>query len=289
MPPDDLDPRTDPAPSSRRRTRETGVFTRDTPGIRSLDRGLAILRSFRPGTGALGNAEIAQRTGLPRATVSRLTRTLVDAGFLVFDLRANAYRLGPPFLSFALSVREGSVVLQAALPLMREVAEGLRINVGLAVADAGDMIYLDSVRKSRLGLFRHVQPGSRLPIAETALGRAWLAGSAPSVRQVELEALAARHGSRWPVLSREIGRSIAQVERLGYCAVSWQTGLVSIATPLVLPGHPVHAFNISYPVQAEAQGSGRTRQRYASLLLRSAARLREALGPDSGGGLPAQV
>jgi DNA-binding IclR family transcriptional regulator len=260
------------------------VFTRDTPGIRALDRGLAILRAFRPGTGALGNAEIAQRTGLPRATVSRLTRTLVDAGFLVFDMRANAYRVGPPCLSLALSVREGSVVLQTALPLMREVAEGLRINVGLAVADAGEMIYLDSVRKSRLGLFRHVQAGSRLPIAETALGRAWLAGQPQPARRVELDGLAARHGARWPALSREIARSIAQVERLGYCAVSWQSGLVSIATPLVLPDHPVHAFNISYPLQADAQAGGRTGQRYASLLLRSAARLREMLGAQPGGG-----
>jgi DNA-binding IclR family transcriptional regulator len=269
-------------PSTRRLTRETGVFIRETPPIRSLDRGLAILRAFRPGIGGLGNAEIAQRTGLPRATVSRLTRTLVDAGFLVFDLRAGVYRLGPPFLGFAQSVREASIVLQTALPLMREVAEGLRINVGLAVVDAGEMIYLDSVRKSRLGLFRHVQPGSRLPIAETALGRAWLAGLPAAARTAALSQLAPRYGERWPSLAREISRSVSLVERHGYCAVSWQVGLVSIATPLVLPGHPVHAFNISYPAPAEAAGSAPPERRYASLLLRTAARVREALGADPG-------
>lgn len=267
-----------PRPSSRHLTRESGVFTRRTPPSRSLDRGLAILRAFRPGTGSLGNAEIAQRTGLPRATVSRLTRTLVDAGFLAFDVRSGDYRLGPPFLGFAQSVREGSVVLQAALPLMREVAEGLRINVGLALADAGEMMYLESVRKSRLGLFRHVQPGSRLPIAETALGRAWLAGLPPAARPAVLAALAPRYPERWPSLAREISRSIAQVDRLGYCAVSWQVGLVSIATPLALPGHPVHAFNISYPVPADVPAGGPPERRYAALLLSTAARLREALG-----------
>ena len=73
-----------------------------------------------------------------------------------------------------------------------------------------------------------------------------------------------------------------QVERHGYCAVSWQSGLVSIATPLVLPGHPLHAFNISYPLQADVQAGGRTGQRHASLLLRSAARLRELLGAVPG-------
>ena len=32
---------------------------------RSLLRGLEILRAFRPGSDVLGNAEIAERTGLP--------------------------------------------------------------------------------------------------------------------------------------------------------------------------------------------------------------------------------
>src|SRR5579872_5266919 len=47
---------------------------------RSLQRGIDILRAFRPGIDMLGNGELAERTRLPKATVSRLTRTLVNAG-----------------------------------------------------------------------------------------------------------------------------------------------------------------------------------------------------------------
>ena len=277
IPPDDASvDAPDPLPSSRRRTRASGVFTRDTPGNRSLERGLAILRAFRPGITTLSNAELAQRTGLARPTVSRLTRTLVDGGFLEFDFASAAYRLGPPFLSFGQSVRQGSVVLQAALPLMRELADLLRINVGLAVADGADMIYLESVRKSRLGLFRHVVPGSRLPIAETALGRAWLAGLAPDARQASLAALSTRYGERWPAWLREIERALAHVARYGYCAATYQAGMVSIATPLVVPGQAVHAFNISFPVSTDGDRGGLER-RYAPLLLETAGRLRGAL------------
>ena len=266
-------------PSSRRRTRETGAFVRDTPSVRALERGLDVLRAFRPGTSTLTNAEIAQRAGLPRATVSRLTATLVDSGFLEYDVGSGAYRLGAPFLSFGLAVREGSDVLRIALPLMRELADTLRINVGLAVADAGDVIYLESVRKSRLGLFRHVMAGTRLPVAETALGRAWLAGLAPAARRAALASLAARHGTRWPATSREIGRALAQLERTGYCAVAWQTGLVSVATPLVVPGLAVHALNISFPAP-DATRMAELERRYAPLLLQTAARVRRALsGP----------
>ncbi len=264
------------AASSRRRTRDTGVFVRDTPAVRALERGLEVLRAFRPGIVTLTNVEIADRTGLPRATVSRLTGTLVERGFLEFDFEASAYRLGAPFLSFGLSVREGSPVLRVALPLMRDVADGLRINVGLAVVDEGEVVYLDSVRKSRLGLFRHVVSGSRLPIAETALGRAWLGGLDPGARRGALASLEPRYGERWPALSRQVARSLAQVQREGWCGVAWTTGLVSIATPIVAPGLPVHAFIISFP-SPDAGGAADLERRHAPLLLETAARIREAL------------
>lgn len=251
------------------------MFTRETPGSRSLERGLSLLRAFRPGIAALSNAELAQRTGLPRPTVSRLTRSLVDAGFLDFDHESAAYRLGAPFLSFGQTVKQGSVVLETALPFMREIADGLRINVGLAVADGDDMIYLESVRKSRLGLFRHVVSGSRLPMAETALGRAWLAGVGTDARQAALRALAPRYGARWARLARDLTASLRQVERAGYCGVAWQVGMVSIATPLAAPGFVVHGFNISFPV---AGGDAAALEaRYAPLLLHTADRVRTAL------------
>lgn len=46
---------------------------------RSLERGIDILRAFKPGADLLGNGELAERTGLPRATVSRLAQTLRTA------------------------------------------------------------------------------------------------------------------------------------------------------------------------------------------------------------------
>lgn len=44
---------------------------------RSLERGVEILRAFRPGTDLMGNSELSERTGIAPATVSRLTQTLV--------------------------------------------------------------------------------------------------------------------------------------------------------------------------------------------------------------------
>src|SRR3954467_144941 len=85
---------------------------------RSLERGLEILKAFRPGAGVMGNGDIAERTGLPRSTVSRLTQTLMNAGMLDYDRSKRAYRLGAANLSLALGVKLGNPVLQIAMPLM---------------------------------------------------------------------------------------------------------------------------------------------------------------------------
>src|SRR5689334_24932301 len=88
-----------------------------SPANRSLERGIEILRAFRPGSEVLGNGELAERTGLARSTVSRLTQSLVDTGFLQYDPALRAYRLGVPVLSLAHAMRSGSTVLQLAAPM----------------------------------------------------------------------------------------------------------------------------------------------------------------------------
>jgi DNA-binding IclR family transcriptional regulator len=261
--------------SSRRRTRESGMFIRDTPGVRALDRGLQLLRAFRPGINSLTNAELAERSGLPRASVSRLTATLVAAGFLDFEVTTGLYRPGTPFLALGQAVRTGSVVLQAALPIMREVSEGHRINVGLAVADDIDIVYLDSVRKSQSSLFRHIMSGTRLPVAETALGRAWLAGLPPKSRKAMMEALAQRYGPRWPHLRKEVMVALADVQSAGYCAHEHRSSVMAVAAPLVMPGHALHVLNISY--RAPTEPSSEQTAQYGALLLEMTQRLQRAL------------
>jgi len=86
-------------------------------GNRSLERGIEILRAFPPGVDTLGNGEIAERTGLPRSTVSRLTRTLVEFGMLDEVRSDRNYRLAAAVLSFGHAVRMGSPVLKVLGPL----------------------------------------------------------------------------------------------------------------------------------------------------------------------------
>lgn len=216
---------------------------------RSLERGIEILRAFRPGSDLLGNGEIAERTGLSRATVSRLTQTLAGTGILEHDRRARAYRLGAPVLCFAHAMRSCYPILQVASPLMRTVAEKLHINVGLATADRDEMVYLESVRYNRKVSLRSVVAGQRVPIELTSLGRAYLAAIPEVQRGVILDTIKSRKSTCRGRLEAEIASSIESVATHGFCAVSWQPEVVALASPIVIDDHPVYVLNMSVTSQ----------------------------------------
>lgn len=220
---------------------------------RSLERGIEILRAFKPGADLLGNGELAERTGLSRATVSRLAQTLVDTGMLEHDRRRRAYRLAAPVLSLAHAMRSGSPVLKVASSLMRKEASSRKINVGLAIADRGEMVYLESLRYSDRVSWRTVVAGQRVPMELTSLGRAWLAVAPESERLALLNQFRQRRSSSWPELARDIAAAIESVQKVGYCWASWQPQVVALATPLVVADHPVYVLNMSVAGDVDAQ------------------------------------
>jgi DNA-binding IclR family transcriptional regulator len=215
-----------------------------SPANRSLERGIEILRAFRPGSDLLGNGELAERTGLARPTVSRLTQTLVGMGMLQQEPSRRGYRLAPAVLSLAHAMRAGSSVLQVASPLMRALAQGKQINVGLAAPDRDEMVYLESIRYSRRAAFRNVVSGQRVPMELTSLGRAYLASTSDSRRKALFDLFRRRRASQWSALAREIESAVTSVRDLGYCAASWQAEVVALATPLPT-AEAIYSLNVS--------------------------------------------
>lgn len=214
------------------------------PANRSLERGIEILRAFRPGSELLGNGELAERTGLPKSTVSRLTQTLVAMGMLHTEVARRAYRLAPAVLSLAHAMRTGSRILSVAAPLMRALAERDRLNVGLAAPDREEMVYLESIRYSRRAAFRNVVSGQRVPIELTSLGRAYLAVAPDNERDELMRRFRLRRKAQWPALAADIERAMRQVRVEGYCTAAWQPEVVAVATPVVTPD-AVYVLNVS--------------------------------------------
>ncbi|MBB4285191.1 IclR family transcriptional regulator [Roseospira goensis] len=224
----------------------------DRKFVWALARGLEILRAFRPGQGPLGNSELAEITGLPKATVSRLTYTLTELGYLTFIKRLGKYEPAPSILALGYPVLSNMRVRQIAHDYMQQLANHANASVALASRDRLSMIYVDECSSSALTTLR-LDIGSRVPIATTALGRAFLAGLNEAERDVILFHLQRVHGADWPELDGRIKDAIAEVEDRGFCYVDheWKRDVRGVGVPLLsADGSTVMAMNCAGPAFA---------------------------------------
>jgi DNA-binding IclR family transcriptional regulator len=165
---------------------------------------------------------------------------------------------------------------------MAALARRLRINVGLAMRDGDEMVYLESVRFNARGRERSVVSGHRVPVELTALGRAWLAVAPDEERAALMARWRTTKRGRWRHLEAEIADAAESVRAKGYCVASWQPQVVVLATPLVFARRPVHSLNVSVTTERSVAAVVRQLERP---LMTLAAQLREAIAEiDHGGG-----
>lgn len=242
-----------------------------------------MLRVFRSGVTILTNSELALRTGLPRPTVSRLTRSLVDAGFLMYDMEHRAYRLAAVCLSLGEAFQRAIPEVRVAEPFMKEVAERHQVNAGLATADQLEMVYLAAYRESQdpVSRTRRVSAGYRVPIWRSAIGRAYVVGLEPGPREAVLHRVAQSAGKAWPGLKERFEQARIEIDCQGYCSGDWEPGvLVGIGTWLIGPNNTCYALNISAQV-IDAQRTS-LEQKYGKLLLQLSADISKAWNESFG-------
>ena len=151
----------------------------DRSFVVALSRGLDVLRAFHPNDGLLGNQEIAARTNLPKPTISRLTYTLTKLGYLTPVPRFEKYQLAPSAMALGYAALANLGVRHLSEPYREEVMRETGGAVAVGGRDRHSMIYFG---QSRNGLTLGVQldVGSRIPIATTAMGRAYIWACRPT-------------------------------------------------------------------------------------------------------------
>ncbi|MCG8598208.1 MAG: IclR family transcriptional regulator [Kiloniellales bacterium] len=207
----------------------------DRKFITALARGFEVLRAFKPGSGALGNQELSRITHIPKATVSRLTHTLSELGYLRHLKAEGKYEPTESILALGYAVLSNMLVRQIAHGPMQELAMQHQVSVGLASRDRLSMIFVDVCNSRSLGTLR-LEIGSRVPMPNTAVGRAFLAGVQEQERQFFYERFEQRLGAgRWATLKDRVEDAITQVEDRGFCYLEdeWHHGMRAVGTPLV--------------------------------------------------------
>ena len=208
--------------------------------VTALARGLDVLSVFRPQDRMLGNQELARRCGLPKSTISRLTYTLTKHGYLehVGDERGSpGYRLGSAVLALGSTMLARMDVRELARPLMQDLADRSQAMVALGTRDRLSMIYVETCR-SESALTLSLNVGSRISLATTAMGRAWLARTGVAQRAALMDRIRERRPAVWPQVRDGIERAVAEYAQLGCCTSfgEWQEQVNAIAIAFQAPG-----------------------------------------------------
>jgi DNA-binding IclR family transcriptional regulator len=188
---------------------------KDRQFVTALARGLGILRCFTRMTPELGTAEIARMTGLPQPTVWRLCHTLMQEGYLVQAERGDKLRPGIPVLSLGYAAIAGTPVAELAKPDMQAIAIRHQGAVSLGMRDGPDMVYLQRCQGSSIVL-RDLDVGSRVPLASSVTGWAYMAGLADAQREALYDELARIEEKRWPELLPKIRQALSDYAHTGY-------------------------------------------------------------------------
>jgi DNA-binding IclR family transcriptional regulator len=222
--------------------------------VEALARGLELLQCFGHRDKLLGNQQLAQRCGLPKSTVSRLTYTLTKLGYLTHVDEVGKYGLGSATLSLGSAMLGRLDIRKLARRPMQELAEFSQCTVSLTSRDRLCMIYVETVRSSA-AVTLSLDTGSRIQIATSAAGRAYLAAVSEQERKEVLDAVREiTEVSRWSDVQRGMAKALVDLRTLGVCSSfgEWQKDVNAIAAPVRpgsgLPPMPISAGAPSYNV-----------------------------------------
>lgn len=213
--------------------------------VSALERGISVLRCFSEERPVLSHAEIARITGIPRPTVNRLVATLHAMGMLKSAPAADRFMLGPGVVSLA-RVFLGSLDVRAvARPSMHAMAEEVGASVYLAVRDGMEMVLIEACRPRSSILAPRLDVGSRAPLPNSALGRAYLSALDEAQRTQLVDSLRLLRGPEWDSLAPNLAHAIDEAQRLGYCLSlgEFHREINSVSVPLIGPGDEVMALN----------------------------------------------
>lgn len=248
----------------------------------TLAHGLAVLQAFSVERPALSNQQLAQRTGLSKATISRLTGTLAARGLLVFDAQLRRYRMGCTTLTLGYPLLASLPVRQRARARMQQLADEVGGTVSLGLRDRLGMVYVETSRGHELAGWRP-DIGARVPLLPTAIGRAWLSQAPPALRDAVWAALQAAEPAQAAAHATALRQAASSLRRHGWCLSrgDWRPEVHAVAVPLA-PAQEGQALVFNCGVLATRLGPRALEQEVAPQLLRLVRALEAELQHDAG-------
>lgn len=202
-----------------------------------LGRALLILNTVAESPEPLANRELTALTGIPKATVSRITARLTLAGLLRQPRNTEHFALGPGVLDLSRAFLDKLDVRAEFRRRFPVLVENIGAAVHLGLRDRLDMVLLDTVQPRAATLITRLRAGSRMSLANSALGRAYLCALPTEEREAVAQSLY-QSGVTEPIsLAKQLQIASEELASQGFCTSfgEWNPEIHAVATWLQAP------------------------------------------------------
>lgn len=240
----------------------------------TVSKGLTVLELLVRASGPMRLSAVAQELGLQKSNAHRTLATLIAGGFVVQDEESGRYRPSLKLFELGSKVVADHPARRAAAPYMQDLHKNLGETVNLYVLDKNAVLVIEKLLSPRPLRFSS-QPGSRLPLATTAAGRAMLAHEPDpeSALRASLNGQSPPGGT--DIDPQEVLAELGNIRVRGYAEAvnSWTPGIFSIAAPILrTDGRAGAAIGVSGPIERQTESN---RAAIIEALLTTSARIAE--------------
>lgn len=220
------------------------MVNRSSDFIASLAKGLQVIECFGADTPRLSIAEVAQMTGLDRASARRCLLTLHRQGYAAYD--GKFFELTPRVLRLGMGALAALPLTQVVQPWLDQLSDQIGQSSSVSILDETEIVYIARAAQRRV-MSIGLMPGSRLPAHCTSMGRVLLAALPGDEARALLERTDL--SPRTPRSLTEPDTILAEIDRVraqGYAIIDQEVemGLRSIAVPVFnIHGKVVAALN----------------------------------------------
>jgi IclR family KDG regulon transcriptional repressor len=226
-----------------------------TYNVRAVERAMQILSAFGGEHAERGISEIAQATGLHKATAHRIMMTLHNGGFLERAPDGERFRLGIRVVELGLGALRGLDLRQAAFPYMQQLVERFDETCDLGIYDRGMVLYVEVVH-SQHSLTIAARVGRRLPAYCTASGRVFLAFLPPDVVEPVLSSPMTPCTAKTVTSPAKLREELEATRQRGYALddEEFEEGIRAVSAPIRnIDGNVIAALSMPEIVDALVQ------------------------------------
>ena len=227
--------------------------TENLSNLQLVERVFAVLRAIGATTTGVGVTRIAQETGLPKSTVSRICATLEQLALVTRlsgkEAEGRGFKIGPALIALAANVPHTESLAAIAQPYLQRLQEAIGETVALTLPE-GDNAYVITQITSRQAIQVRDWTGIRIPMYAQSTGRVFLAERTAEALDRYLAQPLLPYTDKTICDPAQLRLILAQVRTHGYAWVveEFEEGLTALAAPVRnVAGQVIAAVNVFGP------------------------------------------